>query len=414
MAGRKRATSISQETLNALDKASQPVGTTATAHNSQGATQTKGSGKAPWTQPTGALAWLVKPKCTFPVIAATVGAWAALDHLALLDEGKSNPLTPLVRISYALPPIPGDDHTRYGKGPKDLAFLAFYIVVFSFIRQAITEYLIRPLARRLGLRTEGKVVRFMEQAYAVVYFSWSGAFGLYVMSRQPSWWYNTEHFWLGYPHWRMDGPLKTYYLLQFSYWLQQMIILVMGLEKPRVDFRELVIHHIVTLWLVGWSYMINLTMIGTAVFVSMDLPDICLALSKCLNYLDLQRTSEASFVFFLGVWTYMRHYLNLRILWSVWHEFDLVPAQFRSWTSGDHKGWWLFYGFGSGAIPRWMKYQIFAPILALQLVNAFWTYLILRILFRILRGVNATDIREEEEDKEEEAELAKLEGKKAQ
>lgn len=21
------------------------------------------------------------------------------------------------------------------------------------------------------------------------------------MSRQPSWWYNTEHFWLGYPHW---------------------------------------------------------------------------------------------------------------------------------------------------------------------------------------------------------------------
>lgn len=60
------------------------------------------------------------------------------------------------------------------------------------------------------------------------------------MSRQQSWWYNTEHFWLGYPHWcvrrsflpsrprraeltraldctarrRMDGPLKTYYLLQ--------------------------------------------------------------------------------------------------------------------------------------------------------------------------------------------------------
>jgi hypothetical protein len=50
---------------------------------------------------------------------------------------------------------------------------------------------------------------------------------------------------------------------------------------------------------------INLTLIGTTVFVSMDLPDICLAFSKCLNYLDLQRTSEASFVFFLGVWQYV-------------------------------------------------------------------------------------------------------------
>lgn len=49
----------------------------------------------------------------------------------------------------------------------------------------------------------------------------------------------------------------------------------------------------------------------------------------------------------------MRHYLNLRILWSVWNEYDLIPEQWRSWTSP--KGWWVFYGFGSGAIPAWMK-----------------------------------------------------------
>ncbi|GAA5892554.1 hypothetical protein JCM8208_005849 [Rhodotorula glutinis] len=421
MATRKRATSIGQDALNALDKASQPVGTTATAHNSSAAAKgNKGrggaaAGAAPpqgWTQATGPLAWLVKPKVTLRLIAATVGAWAVLEQRTSSSSlADSNPLSPLVRISYALPPIPGDaSSVRYGKGPKDLVFLAFYIVVFSFVRQALTEYLLRPLAKALGLKTEGKITRFMEQAYAVVYFSWSGAFGLYVMSRQQSWWYNTEHFWLGYPHWRMDGPLKTYYLLQFSYWLQQMIILVMRLEKPRVDFRELVIHHIVTLWLVGWSYMINLTMIGTAIFVSMDLPDICLALSKCLNYLDLQRTSEASFVFFLVIWTYMRHYLNLRILWSVWTEFDLIPERYRSWTT-EGNAWWLWEGLGTGAVPKWMRLQIFAPILALQLVNAFWTYLILRILVRILSGKNARDVREEDEDAQDARELAELEAK---
>lgn len=74
------------------------------------------------------------------------------------------------------------------------------------------------------------------------------------------------------------------------------------LEKPRSDFKELVVHHIVTLWLVGWSCgstessarlerkltslrldLINLTMIGTAIFVSMDVPDICLAVRSVLS-----------------------------------------------------------------------------------------------------------------------------------
>lgn len=49
----------------------------------------------------------------------------------------------------------------------------------------------------------------------------------------------------------MNPELKRYYLMQLSYWCQQLIVLVLGLEKPRKDYWELVAHHIVTLWLVG-------------------------------------------------------------------------------------------------------------------------------------------------------------------
>jgi acyl-CoA-dependent ceramide synthase len=38
----------------------------------------------------------------------------------------------------------------------------------------------------------------------------------------------------------------------------------------------------VTLWLIGWSYLVNLTMIGTTVFVCMDIPDTWLAVSSFL------------------------------------------------------------------------------------------------------------------------------------
>lgn len=45
----------------------------------------------------------------------------------------------------------------------------------------------------------------------------------------------------------------------------------------------------------------------------------------------------------------------------------------------------------------WMRYQIFLPIFLLQLLIAFWSYLILRVLYRMLTGSAASDVREEEE-----------------
>lgn len=57
-----------------------------------------------------------------------------------------------------------------------------------------------------------------------------------------------------YPYWDIKPQVKRYYLMQFAYWWQQLIVLVLGLEKPRKDYAELVAHHFVTLWLVGYVH----------------------------------------------------------------------------------------------------------------------------------------------------------------
>ena len=80
-----------------------------------------------------------------------------------------------------------------------------------------------------------------------------------------------------YPQWRLPGIVKTYYLLELSYWCQQFLLITLRVEKPRKDFIELVLHHIVTLWLVGWSYLINSIHIGNAVFITMDCSDVFLS-----------------------------------------------------------------------------------------------------------------------------------------
>lgn len=214
------------------------------------------------------------------------------------------------------------------------------------------------------------------------------------MSDQPTWWYNTSEFWIGYPHWRMEPTTKAYYLLQFSYWLQQMLIAAFRIEKPRSDFVELIIHHLVTLWLVGWSYLTNLTMIGTTIFVSMDISDTFLGLSKCINYTKYKRTSEVSFAIFLCIWTYFRHWQNFRILYSVYNDYEtLVPPSARRWSPSNEV-----------YLTGWMKWQIFAPIMLLQILNLFWYFLIWRIVYRMLVGNPLADVREEGETDESESE----------
>ncbi len=141
------------------------------------------------------------------------------------------------------------------------------------------QRLIRPLATANGIRGRGKLSRFMEQGYTALYFSVFGPFGLYVMSRTPVWYFNTDGMFEGYPHKTLDGVFKAYYLLQASYWAQQAIVLMLQLEKPRKDFKELVGHHIVTLFLIGLSYRFHFTHMGIAVYITHDISDFFLAVS---------------------------------------------------------------------------------------------------------------------------------------
>ncbi|VDB90082.1 unnamed protein product [Peniophora sp. CBMAI 1063] len=338
--------------------------------------------------------WIVKPSSSFRLLLVPVILhlnWIYLVPL-LTGERTPSPFAPLLFISHPTPSPSGDDinDPRYRKGWLDLVFISYYVVFWSFIRQSITIHLCAPFARYCGIHKQAKLDRFGEQGYAVIYFAFMGTWGVRIMGMLPTWWYNTSAFWIEYPHWQMIPELKAYYLAQAAYWCQQLIVLALRLEKPRKDYYELIAHHLVTLWLVGWSYGINLTLIGNAVYTSMDIPDTFLAFSKILNYLRFERAKVVSFVIFLCVWTYFRHWLNLVMLWSVYAEFDSMPETSKRWAPDD--GVWMVW---------WMKWQVFAPILLLQILNLFWYYLILRILWRAVMVGETDDVRSDDEGDDE-------------
>jgi len=165
----------------------------------------------------------------------------------------------------------------YGKGARDFAFVSFYIIVLSFTREFVMQQFLRPIAILAGIKSRQKQSRFMEQFYTALYFGIFGPFGLYVMSRSPVWYFDTVGMFEGFPHRSHEGIFKAYYLLQASYWAQQAIVLLLQLEKPRKDFKELVGHHIITLALIWCSYRFHFTYMGLAVYITHDISDFFLA-----------------------------------------------------------------------------------------------------------------------------------------
>ncbi|KAI9718092.1 MAG: hypothetical protein M1812_004350 [Candelaria pacifica] len=339
----------------------------------------------------------------------------------LVNPTPSNPIHSAIFLSYAEPLAAGADPTttprQYGKGRADFAFVAFYIIVLSFTREASMQIFIRPLAIRCGLRSRAKQSRFMEQFYTALYFSVFGPFGLYVMSRTPIWYFNTTAMFENFPHFTHEGVFKAYYLLQASYWAQQAIVLLLQLEKPRKDFKELVGHHVVTLALIWLSYRFHFTYMGLAVYITHDISDFFLAVSlgtvslrlwlslilvqtsKVLNYIDASVVGPY-FAFFIGVWVYLRHYINLCILWATLTEFETVGPFELNWETQQYKC-------------RLAQVITFSLLASLQAVNLFWLYQILRVAKNYVFQKAWQDVRSDNEEDEEDNPM-RAEGKNAQ
>lgn len=197
--------------------------------------------------------------------------------LYALNPSESNPVHHFIFLSYKLPVSSPGEAPHYGKGLWDIALVAFYTVVLSFTREFIMQVLLRPLARYAGLKSRGKQARFMEQMYTAIYFGFLGPAGMYVMSRTPVWYFNMHGMYENSPHKTHEADFKFYYLFQAAYWAQQAIVLLLGMEKPRKDFKELVGHHIVSLSLIALSYRFHFTYIGLAVYITHDISDFFLA-----------------------------------------------------------------------------------------------------------------------------------------
>ena len=113
--------------------------------------------------------------------------------------------------------------------------------------------------------------------------------------------------------------------------------------------------------------------------------------SKCLNYVDAWITPPY-FALFASVWIYLRHYINLRIIWSLFTDFKTVGPYELNWETEQYK--------------CWISFVITLTLLvSLQTLNLIWLFYIVRIAYRMVFMNIQEDDRSDADDTEEEEEV---------
>ncbi|KAI8384935.1 longevity assurance proteins LAG1/LAC1 [Radiomyces spectabilis] len=279
-------------------------------------------------------------------------------------------------LSYQVAP------NAYTKGINDLYFVILWIVIFVFLRAALMRYVFSPVAVAYHVSSTGKRQRLEEQGFMFTYYSIFWVYGMVLMYNSP-YWFNTKYYWIDYPHIPITGAMKSYYLMQLGFYFQQ--IYVLHVEKRRKDHFPMLLHHIITIALIGSSYCGNFTRVGNAVLCTMDVADILLSLAKILKYLNFTTLCDYLFAAFAISWPITRQFFLSAIVWSIAAELPLYiemkwdPANGKYMNSLMHK----------------VYLTLFA---ALNIIMVYWFIMILKVLWKVIQGRKPEDTRSDDEE----------------
>ncbi|ORY94640.1 TLC domain-domain-containing protein [Syncephalastrum racemosum] len=291
--------------------------------------------------------------------------------------------SPVARKALFLSYQAGPD--AYNKGWDDVYFVAFWVVAFTFLRAVIMKFFYHPLGLLTGIKPFSKRQRFAEQGFMFTIYTVSWITGMYIIYNSP-YWLNTSQFWIDYPHILLPRLTKYYYLMQISFWFQQLYTIQM--EKPRKDHLAMVSHHFITITLLITSYYSNFTRIGNAVLCCMDLADILLSFAKMLRYLQLTTLCDIAFAAFALAWPITRHGFFTCIIWATAFE----PPKYMNMVWEPEKGRYF--------TPTTQKIYL-GLFVVLDVIMIYWFSMIVRVVVRVIRGQNAEDTRSDDEDEDE-------------
>lgn len=98
-------------------------------------------------------------------------------------------------------------------------------------------------------------------------------------------------------------------------------------EAKRKDFIEMLAHHIITIFLISYSWACNFHRVGSLILVVHDCADILMEVSKSLKYAKFDRTCEVVFAVFSITWLVTRLVVYPQIVYVTLVYLPVYPAR---------------------------------------------------------------------------------------
>ncbi|XP_030493680.2 ASC1-like protein [Cannabis sativa] len=282
---------------------------------------------------------------------------------------------------------------------QDFIFLLFFAVLFPSVRLFLDRFVFEGIARRLifgrkhyELNLEKqwrrkKINKFKESAWKCLYYFSSELFALYVTYNEP-WFTNTRYFWEGpgnqtWPDLKMKMKLKGLYMYAGGFYIYSTFALVFW-ETRRSDFYVTMAHHLASVTLILFSYMLRFARVGSLILAIHEGTDVILEIAKMAKYSHYEGFASVFLVLFILSFTLLRIiYYPFWILWSTRYEVVSVLGEDIIMVHG-------------------VYYYLFNTLLfGLFLCHIYWWLLMLRMLVRKIKTSKLEDdVRSDNEDEE--------------
>ncbi|XP_056098654.1 ceramide synthase 4a isoform X1 [Rhinichthys klamathensis goyatoka] len=226
--------------------------------------------------------------------------------------------------------------------------------------------------------------KFCEASWRFVFYLIAFSAGL-ISLINTSWFWDHRECWHGYPRQAVAEAQYWYYIMELSFYLS--LLLCVSVDIKRKDFKEQIIHHIATIFLIAFSYCANYVRVGTLVMLVHDSSDFLLESAKMFNYAGWRKTCDALFVIFAAVFLLTRLVVfPCRVIYTaVVDSLDVFLP---------YSGYYFLNGL----------------LLVLQALHIFWAWLILRMVHKfVFLGKVERDERSDEESEVDEDEVGEEE-----
>lgn len=166
---------------------------------------------------------------------------------------------------------------------------------------------------------------------------------------------------------KSSNLLRIVYLMNLGHHFERLLFHSV-VQRGSKTFYTMMLHHVITVFLIWLSFLIDYFIYGIPVFLFHDMSDLFLAASRILRETHFKKATEVVFAIMMVSWVYTR------IVGFIWEVIYPMTINFSS-PSVFVRSFWFIHAF------------LFMALYLLAILNIFWFVQICNIAFaRFIHG----------------------------